>query len=80
MMTLKEYVNLDKNFSFPEDVVRIKKILNDKNIEITLDEAEDIWDEYSDDMCAQWMGLPSDDEKVFEIVIEVAQKRYRKEY
>ena len=82
-MKLEDYVKRAKEeeaiyeyMSYPEDVKRIVEVLKEKDIEVNPNEAEDIWDLYSDDYCAQWLGLPSDDEKVFEIVIEYAKKKY----
>ena len=64
-------------FSYPEDVERIVKVFKNKDIEITPDEANELWDRYSDDLCASWIGLPDNDNKLFDIVIEYAKRKYR---
>lgn len=82
-MTIKEYVKIQENesnelngYSFPEDIIRIKKVMRDKGIELTTAEADELWSIYSDESCAQWLGLPSDDEKLAEIIIDTAKKIY----
>jgi hypothetical protein len=40
-------------FDFPEDVARIARVLN-----ITEEEAEKFWSDYSDSMFAGWLCLP----------------------
>ena len=82
-MTIKEYVIMQENesnelngYSFPEDIIRIKKVMRDKGIELTTKEVDDLWGIYSDECFAQWLGLPDDDEKLAEIIINTAKKKY----
>lgn len=82
-MRIEEYVKILKSetddlsgYSFPEDIIRIKKVMRDKGIELTTEEADELWGIHSDDYCACWLRLPSDDEKLAEIIIETAKKKY----
>ena len=78
-MKLLEYLLTQNNYrkiDYPEDVKKIVNILKSKNIEITPDEAEDLWYDYSADCDACWLGLP-EDEEVFEIIIQYARKKYK---
>lgn len=77
-MTIKEYVrqiDVYQFFEFPKDIKRIVEVCDQHDIQITPDEAEELWSRYSDtEWCASWLGLPSDDEDLFEIIIEYAKK------
>lgn len=76
-MTIKEYVrqvDVYQFFEYPKDIKRIVEICEKHDIQITPDEAEELWNWYSDDYCAQWLCLPSDDEDLFEIIIKYAKK------
>lgn len=61
-------VIIKKNFAYPDDVRRIQKILQDRDYEATLSECEELWDMYSDSMCAGWMILSDDDDEVFSCI------------
>ena len=81
-MTLIEYLQTEnryQEFAYPEYLKRIVKIFKDRNIEITPSEANELWDKYSDDLCASWLILPLDDNEIFEIVINYAKKKYKME-
>lgn len=82
-MSIEEYVKkITKEkedlggYSFPEDIIRIKNVMKTKGVELTTEEADELWNIHSDDYCAQWLGLPDDDEKLVEIIIEAAKKKY----
>lgn len=78
-MKLIEYLKKEdeyKNIYWAEDVKRIVEVMKKRDIEVTPTEAEDIWDLYSDDCFAQWLGLPDDDEQLFNIIIEYAKRKY----
>lgn len=51
-----------------EDCKRIQKICSDKNIFISLEDALHLWNTYSEDYAAGWMGMPSDDYYVFQCI------------
>ena len=53
------------NAEWPEDVERIKRILLERGYRATCKQCEELWDAYSDSMCAGWMNLGDDDEDVF---------------
>lgn len=53
------------NAEFPEDVERIKRILLERGYRATCKQCEELWEAYSDSMCAGWMYLDEDDEDVF---------------
>ncbi len=79
MLKIKDFVNSDvsSDYKFP-DVIRIVNVCTKHNIEITFAEAEELWNKYSDDYCAQWLILPDSDEYLFEIIIEQAKKIWKK--
>lgn len=51
-----------------EDVKRIQRVLLDNNYTSTLKDCANLWDDYSDSMCAGWMNLPKDDYELFSIL------------
>lgn len=63
-------INQEKYFEhrWIDDVRRIQKVLLDNNYSSDLKDCADLWNCYSDDMCAGWMGLPEDDEELFSIL------------
>lgn len=78
-MKLIEYLQTEKDyrrFSYPADVRRIVNAMKKYNIEITPNEAEELWDRYSDDFDAQWLGLPDNDNEIFETIIHYAKRKY----
>lgn len=82
-MKIKEYIKtlieetheLDK-YNFPEDILRIKKVMENKGIELTIQEANELWSTYSDKFCACWLCLPSNDEELAKIIIDTAKEIY----
>jgi len=53
---------------YPEDVKRIKEILEEREYIVTLNECEKLWQKYSDSMEAGWMALSEDDDDVFDCI------------
>jgi len=47
------------------DLEKIRGVLLDRGYETSLSECENLWELYSDSMCAGWMGLPEKDEEIF---------------
>ncbi len=43
---------------YPKDIKRIIKAFVDEDMIVTPEQANDMWELYSDSMCAGWMGLP----------------------
>jgi hypothetical protein len=72
---LKEY-GLDEDnevdIYYLEDCKRIKEIFKERGEYITLQQAEKMWQHFSNLMCAGWMMLPEDDDEVY-----LAAKRYK---
>ncbi len=50
---------------YKDDCIRIQRILKEKGYITTLQQCEELWQSYSDSMCAGWMGLGEKDEDVF---------------
>lgn len=48
-----------------EDIIRIKKIFEERGYYISLNIASDLWEEYSESLCAGWIYLPKNDDEVF---------------
>ncbi len=53
---------------YRSDIERIKKILIKKGYNANMTNSEELWDKYSDSMCAGWMNLPEEDEEVFDCI------------
>jgi len=53
---------------YPEDCIRIKRVLLDHGCDASLWECEKMWKEYSESMCAGWLFLPESDEDLFSIL------------
>lgn len=51
-----------------DDTIRIVKVSLNHGINLTLKQAEEVWILYSESMCAGWMGLPEDDEILWNII------------
>lgn len=79
MLKIKDYINSEvvDDYTFP-DINRIINVCAKHNVEITIEEAEELWLKYSDEYCAQWLILPDSDEYLFEIIIKQAKKIWKK--
>ena len=76
MIRIQDYIkeeNEYSNFPYPDDVRRIVEVLDSKGIIITPSEADKLWDIHSDEWCASWLILPSNDDELFKIIIEQAK-------
>lgn len=51
-----------------EDTKRIVKVAFENGFILSILEAEELWEEYSDSMAAGWMGLPDSDEELWAII------------
>jgi len=56
---------------YPEDIHRIVEVCKAQGYSISEEDAEKVWLEYSEDHCAGWLVLHTEDSMLFEIV-----KRY----
>ena len=61
-------INNHVEYRYPEDVERIVKILAERGYRATNHQANQVWDMYSESMCAGWMILPENDEEVFDCI------------
>jgi hypothetical protein len=52
-----------------DDVKRMQNVLISNGNLVSLQECADIWDGYSDSFAAGWMGLPSDDSDLYNILV-----------
>ena len=50
------------HFEYKSDIDRIVKIFADRGYEISHTDAVLAWEQFSENMCAGWMNLGSDDE------------------
>ena len=56
------------DISYLEDCKRIQKIFTDRGYDITIMQAEFLWEKYSAEMCAGWLCLLSSDDQIFKSV------------
>ena len=54
-MRVLRYIVADNDIRYPDDVDRIRKVLHEAGFDVSAGEAQRMWDEYSDSMCAGWM-------------------------
>jgi len=54
---------LDNKFNYDHigDVIRLERVAEENGYEADLETCAYLWDEYSDRLCAGWLGLPEDD-------------------
>lgn len=64
----------ESEIRYPHDCERIQRILYDRGYYITMDDAQDVWSEHSDRLCASWLILPEDDELVFKAVMREVEE------
>lgn len=67
------YIN-KTTFRFQDDVERIYNLLTSKGVDTDLLTSEYLWIVYSEYYCASWLGLPKNDEELFNILIETAKQ------
>jgi hypothetical protein len=61
IVTKKDLRRLD----YPHDCQRIVEVLASHGYHCTLEQAQDLWKDYSDHYAAGWLILPESDEDVF---------------
>lgn len=65
----------EDQWSYPSDVHRLVRIAKEfLEVEISPTEAEWIWSRHSDDLCAGWLCLHSDDDRLAEILKRVMEE------
>lgn len=57
------------------DVKRIQIVCLQNGYEADLGDCADIWDDYSDMLAAGWMGLPENDEELWNIIKNEVKKQ-----
>lgn len=55
------------------DVERIFSVMSVGGVDTDMETCAYIWDEYSDDCAAGWIGLPDDDQDLFDTIMRKAQ-------
>jgi hypothetical protein len=65
-----KYLTKVQDLPHIHDVRRIHKVLASRGHWVTLDMCHQMWDNYSDSMCAGWIILPEDDETIYNILVE----------
>lgn len=65
--------DLREEIRYPEDCERIQRILAQAGHIVTTNEAQRIWEAYSDSYCAGWMRLHEKDEDVLSAITEPAR-------
>jgi hypothetical protein len=62
------FVYIDGNMErvdYPKDCLRIQRVCLEKGYYGGISECEDIWQEYSTELCAGWLFLPDTDEELW---------------
>ena len=57
-----------ESIDYPHDCQRIRQVLLENGYVASLQECEIMWRTYSQSMAAEWMGLPDDDDRLYEIL------------
>ena len=85
MFTMKQYIKLIKSHEYEDYEIRdtntIISICEKHNIDITFEEAYDLWRYYSrTDFDADWLGIgkDTDEDYIFNIIIETAKEMYQR--
>lgn len=59
------YVNPEGTEHYPHDIDRIIEVCRNRGYEVSRNDALLAWQDYSDSMCAGWMGLHKSDDDLF---------------
>jgi cephalosporin-C deacetylase-like acetyl esterase len=54
--------------NYPDDVKRIKRVLEEHDYSATNSQCVELWRMYSGSMCAGWLFLPDSDDEIFECI------------
>ncbi len=57
-----------KYIRYPEDCLRIQKLCLSHKWDVSLAEANAMWETYSASMCAGWMILPESDNILWQVI------------
>lgn len=62
MIRLRRIGRADTDFhDYGADILRVQNAVQRNGYECSPTQAKELWEEYSDSMCAGWMGLPEDE-------------------
>jgi len=50
------------------DVIRLQAVILQNGYEADYEDAANIWEDYSDSYAAGWLGLPDDDNELWQII------------
>jgi hypothetical protein len=60
---------MSRQKDYPEDCARIKRLAQTLGYTISLAEASAIWEDYSEDYCAGWLGMHTDsDDHILDVI------------
>lgn len=54
-----------KGYAFPEDLERMKGVLNERGYDASNEDLQRAWEAYSENYATGWMCLPKADEELF---------------
>lgn len=58
-----------------EDVFRLCEVLKCHGYSADLEDCEDLWNDYSDMRAAGWLGMPDDDEELWQCVCDDVERK-----
>ena len=70
------YFRTFKQCNFPDDVRRIVRVAASVGYFLKPNEAEDLWQRYSGELCASWCILPLTDERLTKVLLDIIEDRY----
>ena len=67
-----------QKIDYPEDCLRIRNVLFVHGYIASFTECEELWAEYSNDLCAGWIFLPEEDDDIWRILEDYVLKKMAK--
>jgi hypothetical protein len=68
MSLITDAINEIYHPQYRDDIARIVQVALKHGYSLTMRQAEDVWEKYSESMFAGWMVLPDDDDKLWLII------------
>lgn len=68
------YRSKNNNCDHESDCERIRNLAASFNIVMSINEAEEVWDKYSDMYAASWLHLPESDEELWSCIEDIIAK------
>ena len=59
---------------YQRDINRIVSVCQDRGYVISPEDAQTVWETYSESMAAGWMGLPDTNTELFTIVLQYSEE------